>query len=176
MDFAKSSVLQLEDEFERYLEGEEELSYGLAELARELREEDRQYEKQYAAYISKCKDGLSGKCPVEESVAVLAETRKTGDQKIKHAEKMCEMAAHAFEAFGGFSARMEEMKGLVSGSVKGTKRQKDKQKGRVCICGGPDSGEMVMCDNSRCKIKWFHLSCTGLGDSSVFPWRCSQCM
>lgn len=26
-----------------------------------------------------------------------------------------------------------------------------------CFCGGPESGEMIMCDGAACKPKWFHF-------------------
>ncbi|CAN7999686.1 unnamed protein product [Ixodes hexagonus] len=28
-----------------------------------------------------------------------------------------------------------------------------------CYCKGPESGNMVKCDNESCKYKWFHFAC-----------------
>ena len=31
--------------------------------------------------------------------------------------------------------------------------------GQYCYCGGPEEGLMIACDNTQCKIEWFHKSC-----------------
>lgn len=28
-----------------------------------------------------------------------------------------------------------------------------------CICKGNDVGNMIGCDNKKCKIQWFHFEC-----------------
>ena len=34
-----------------------------------------------------------------------------------------------------------------------------------CLCGGPESGNMIACDNPSCPIEWFHFECLGLMDT-----------
>lgn len=46
-----------------------------------------------------------------------------------------------------------------------------------CYCKGPDSGDMIACDNDNCSIEWFHLSCLKM---TSFPkgkskWYCPDC-
>lgn len=31
-----------------------------------------------------------------------------------------------------------------------------------CICGGPESGDMIGCDSDYCPIEWFHFDCVGI--------------
>ncbi|KAJ8095111.1 hypothetical protein PM082_010330 [Marasmius tenuissimus] len=48
---------------------------------------------------------------------------------------------------------------------------------RYCYCNEISFGEMLACDNSDCKIEWFHLECAGL---PMLPqedesWYCRDC-
>lgn len=45
-----------------------------------------------------------------------------------------------------------------------------------CLCGGPESDDMVMCDSKMCKEKWFHFDCVGLkAPPKSKKWFCSSC-
>ena len=46
-----------------------------------------------------------------------------------------------------------------------------------CYCQGPDSGEMIGCDNKDCSIEWFHLKCLKI-NATLIPkgkWYCPDC-
>ncbi len=34
---------------------------------------------------------------------------------------------------------------------------------------------MVRCDNEKCSIKWFHLSCLGMSEAPSGKWICPTC-
>ena len=42
-----------------------------------------------------------------------------------------------------------------------------------CLCGGPESGNMIACDNPGCPIEWFHCECVGLLDAPSGKWLCT---
>ena len=44
-----------------------------------------------------------------------------------------------------------------------------------CLCGGPESGNMIACDNPGCPIEWFHFECVGLVDAPSGKWLCTEC-
>jgi len=44
-----------------------------------------------------------------------------------------------------------------------------------CYCRGPDEGPMIACDNSTCKIEWFHQSCLKLKTIPRGKWYCPDC-
>jgi inhibitor of growth protein 3 len=44
-----------------------------------------------------------------------------------------------------------------------------------CSCGGPESGDMVGCDNANCPHVWFHFSCVGLKSAPKGQWFCPVC-
>ncbi len=45
-----------------------------------------------------------------------------------------------------------------------------------CYCGGPEEGEMVGCDNSKCSYQWFHFECIGLKSLPQSKyWYCPDC-
>ncbi|KMZ64207.1 PHD finger protein ING1 [Zostera marina] len=44
-----------------------------------------------------------------------------------------------------------------------------------CFCNQVSYGEMVACDNSECKIEWFHFGCVGLKEQPKGKWFCSEC-
>jgi len=64
-----------------------------------------------------------------------------------------------------------------------------------CYCGGPSEGQMIGCDNEKCPMAWFHVSCTNLeevppdgGECTRYPsfgscadfniekWFCNDCL
>ena len=44
-----------------------------------------------------------------------------------------------------------------------------------CLCGGPESGNVIACDNPGCPIEWFHFECVGLVDAPSGKWLCTEC-
>ncbi|KAF3951825.1 hypothetical protein ACB098_02G098500 [Castanea mollissima] len=44
-----------------------------------------------------------------------------------------------------------------------------------CFCNQVSYGEMVACDNTDCKIEWFHFGCVGLKEQPKGKWYCSDC-
>ncbi|CAM8905541.1 unnamed protein product [Rhodiola kirilowii] len=44
-----------------------------------------------------------------------------------------------------------------------------------CLCNQVSYGEMVACDNTNCKIEWFHFGCVGLKEQPKGKWYCSEC-
>ncbi|KAM7485311.1 hypothetical protein LguiA_001320 [Lonicera macranthoides] len=44
-----------------------------------------------------------------------------------------------------------------------------------CFCNQVSYGEMVACDNTDCKIEWFHYGCVGLKEQPKGKWYCSDC-
>ena len=44
-----------------------------------------------------------------------------------------------------------------------------------CICGGPEEGEMIACDNPGCVTEWFHFECVGLISAPFGKWFCQNC-
>ena len=45
-----------------------------------------------------------------------------------------------------------------------------------CYCRGEDIGEMILCDNERCEIKWFHTSCLRITKIPKGSWFCPDCI
>ena len=45
-----------------------------------------------------------------------------------------------------------------------------------CYCRGPESGEMITCDNASCPYVWFHFHCLKLhGPPRCKRWYCPDC-
>ena len=44
-----------------------------------------------------------------------------------------------------------------------------------CYCNGPDEGSMIACDNTECKIEWFHQDCLDLKSVPEGKWYCPDC-
>lgn len=44
-----------------------------------------------------------------------------------------------------------------------------------CLCEQVSFGEMICCDNSVCKIEWFHFSCVSLNTKPKGKWFCPNC-
>jgi len=44
-----------------------------------------------------------------------------------------------------------------------------------CICNRVSFGEMVGCDNTDCKVEWFHFECVGLTNPPKGKWYCPDC-
>jgi len=51
----------------------------------------------------------------------------------------------------------------------------DEDKAPYCLCGQPSFGIMVACDNTNCKILWFHLNCVELKEPPPGDWLCPAC-
>lgn len=44
-----------------------------------------------------------------------------------------------------------------------------------CFCQQVSFGDMVACDNSKCRYEWFHYKCVGLTKVPEGKWYCSDC-
>ena len=44
-----------------------------------------------------------------------------------------------------------------------------------CYCGTPCYGNMIMCDNANCAIKWFHFDCLRIRRPPHGKWYCPSC-
>ena len=44
-----------------------------------------------------------------------------------------------------------------------------------CICQAEKSGKMILCDNKKCKYKWFHFVCVHIKKAPKGAWYCSEC-
>ena len=46
-----------------------------------------------------------------------------------------------------------------------------------CYCRGPESGNMIACDNQSCPIEWFHFDCLKLSAAPRTKiWYCPDCI
>ena len=43
-----------------------------------------------------------------------------------------------------------------------------------CLCGGPESGNTIACDNPDCPIEWFHFEYVRLVDAPSGKWLCTE--
>lgn len=56
------------------------------------------------------------------------------------------------------------------------KDEDEEDQGQSCVCGEPDSGDMVACDGKKCPHQWFHFSCVGLEKAPKEKyWYCDEC-
>lgn len=46
----------------------------------------------------------------------------------------------------------------------------------LCHCRSQDLGRMVACDNTECKIKWYHFECVALHTNPEGSWYCPSCV
>ena len=44
-----------------------------------------------------------------------------------------------------------------------------------CYCNEPRFGKMILCDNERYTIKWFHFNCLWIQCASKGKWYCHSC-
>ncbi|VDN99536.1 unnamed protein product [Rodentolepis nana] len=44
-----------------------------------------------------------------------------------------------------------------------------------CLCKSYSYGDMIACDNSRCKIEWFHFACVDVKVQPKGKWYCPKC-
>lgn len=44
-----------------------------------------------------------------------------------------------------------------------------------CICKSYSYGDMIACDNNRCKIEWFHFACVDIRVQPKGKWYCPKC-
>lgn len=54
-------------------------------------------------------------------------------------------------------------------------QQQDDHTKSWCYCNQPEFGEMIMCDNKSCTIKWFHFDCLRLRHAPKGKWYCPSC-
>lgn len=53
--------------------------------------------------------------------------------------------------------------------------ESDKENQLYCVCRGPESGKMIVCDNVECNVQWFHYKCVGLKHAPRGKWFCKKC-
>ena len=51
----------------------------------------------------------------------------------------------------------------------------EQDEGRWCYCRESKGGDMVGCDNPKCAIKWYHLSCLQMETAPRGKWMCPTC-
>ncbi|KAI5172847.1 hypothetical protein NEFER03_1863 [Nematocida sp. LUAm3] len=47
---------------------------------------------------------------------------------------------------------------------------------QCCICKRSPTNEMIACDNSKCTVGWYHISCLGIKAVPKKKWLCSLCI
>ena len=48
----------------------------------------------------------------------------------------------------------------------------DDESTQWCYCNEPSSGEMILCNNKVCTIKWFHFTCLRIQQAQKGKWYC----
>ncbi|ORD94764.1 ING4 [Enterospora canceri] len=48
--------------------------------------------------------------------------------------------------------------------------------GIYCSCKSKAQGNMIMCANPYCEIRWYHFKCVGILKASKTQWKCSRCV
>ena len=51
----------------------------------------------------------------------------------------------------------------------------DEDTNLYCICQRMSFGEMIECDNPKCKYQWFHFECLGITSAPKGKWYCPEC-
>ncbi|TFK67877.1 hypothetical protein BDN72DRAFT_842468 [Pluteus cervinus] len=51
----------------------------------------------------------------------------------------------------------------------------DSQEQRYCYCNRVSFGQMIACDDGRCRREWFHLECTNFTVPPEGKWYCEDC-
>jgi inhibitor of growth protein 3 len=46
---------------------------------------------------------------------------------------------------------------------------------KYCYCHDVSHGDMIACDNTDCKIQWFHWTCAGITSEPQGEWLCRDC-
>ena len=67
---------------------------------------------------------------------------------------------------------------LVSGRLDNQMRNVPEDEPTIpvwCICGQPEYGKMIQCDNTDCKMEWFHYPCVNVKRKPVRKWVCPSC-
>ena len=62
--------------------------------------------------------------------------------------------------------------GVLASTEANTSTNKDAE---YCYCGGPEEGAMIGCDNTNCKIEWFHMKCLKISSAPRGRWYCPDC-
>lgn len=72
--------------------------------------------------------------------------------------------------------RQKPKKTGAMGLYMGNKEEEEEGTNEVyCVCQQVLFGEMIACDNVKCKIQWFHLQCVGLAHPPKGTWYCDEC-
>lgn len=82
------------------------------------------------------------------------------------------------EIIGKFYSRPDTVSiSSPSESSMNCESQQDRTDGQVyCYCKGPESGEMIGCDNQSCPFQWFHFSCLNIkAPLRMKTWYCPDC-
>lgn len=53
---------------------------------------------------------------------------------------------------------------------------KEEPEPTYCICNRPSFGEMIACEDPKCKIEWYHYSCMGIRRAPKGDWYCPDCL
>lgn len=58
-----------------------------------------------------------------------------------------------------------------------TESEDEEEQVLYCVCKRPSYGEMIACDNKKCAIEWFHVSCVNMDPSKLNrgKWFCPDC-
>ena len=57
------------------------------------------------------------------------------------------------------------------------KADKENTTKTFCICNGPETGDMIGCDNPNCNTgnQWFHFTCVKIKRAPKGRWLCRNC-
>ena len=72
------------------------------------------------------------------------------------------------ELVGKFYTRLSSTMANAAASASG-------QEETWCFCGQVEFGKMILCDNAKCHIKWFHYSCINVKVAPKGKWYCPKC-
>ncbi|CAN8007430.1 unnamed protein product [Ixodes pacificus] len=80
-------------------------------------------------------------------------------------------------SFKYWSKKIQEDDTLAESTSSSDSEEDDNATGQsYCYCKGPESGEMVKCDNGSCKYQWFHFACVNLKRApKARKWFCGDC-
>lgn len=53
---------------------------------------------------------------------------------------------------------------------------KEEPEPTYCICNRPSFGQMIACEDPKCKIEWYHYSCMGIRKAPKGDWYCPDCL
>lgn len=103
-------------------------------------------------------------------------------------DMICKKSKHIFdtaimpELVGKFYTRLSSTMGNVSAEpcvsvvdsdVSDNGASGSGQEESWCHCGEVEFGQMILCENAKCDIQWFHYSCVNVAPKG--KWYCSNC-